>query len=153
MNSFIASSIFFVGAVIAVGVVLAPIVQTAWTARILIASYISLCLVMLMPDNLIFGVYANIIYFFSIVVIFALIESKFFDVTAWSVGRFSFESIGISVLTVFFIVAIICFLVPLKQLSFVIPVEDIYDFFNDYIFYIAIAPLIFSILFSKRLRF
>lgn len=153
MNSFIASSIFFIGVIIAIGVVLAPIVKTAWTARILIASYISLCLVMLMPDNLIFGVYANIIYFLSITVIFALIENKFFDVTAWSVGRFSFESIGISVLTVFFIVAIICFLIPWAQLSFIVPVDDIYTFFNEYIFYIAIAPLIFSILFSKRLRF
>ncbi len=153
MNSFIASSIFFVGVIIAIGVVLAPIVKTAWTSRILIASYISLCLVMLMPDNLLFGVYANIIYFLSIVVIFALIENKFFDVTAWSVGRFSFESIGISVLTVFFIVAIICFLVPWEQLSFVIPVDRLYIFFNEYIFYIAITPLIFSILFSKRLHF
>ncbi|XLQ19858.1 MAG: hypothetical protein ACKUBY_04700 [Candidatus Moraniibacteriota bacterium] len=154
MDFFSTSSLFTFGIIIAIGIALAPIIQVAWTLRILIASYISLCLVMLMPDNLIFGIHANLIYFFSIVILFSLIErSRFFDVANWSVGRFSFEIIGLSVLTTFFITSIICFLTSYTYLQILIPNPEICTFFNDYIFYIAIAPLIFSVLFSKRLSY
>ena len=154
MDFFSTSSLFTFGIIAAIGLALAPIIQVAWTLRILIASYISLCLVMLMPANLIFGIHANLIYFFSIVIIFSLVErSRFFDVANWSVGRFSLEIIGLSILTTFFMVSIVCFLTSAKYLQLLMLDVEVWSFFNDYIFYIAIAPLIFSILFSKKLSY
>jgi len=152
MDIFTTGSLIVIGSIFGIGVVVAPIVQNAWLMRILIASYISLSLVFLMPENFIFNIYANIIYFFIIVIVFTLIESsRFFDVVSWIIGRFSFESISFSVLTIFFIVAIICLFVPLASLG-IFMTKEVYDFLNSYIFYIAIAPLVFSLLFSSRIR-
>jgi len=152
MDFFSMNSLIVLGSILGIGVIIAPIVRNRWLMRILIASYISLSLVFLMPNNFIFNVYANIIYFFVIVIIFTLIEgSRFFDVASWSVGRFSLESVAFSVLTIFFITAIICLFVPLINLNAVMT-KEIYSFLREYIFYIAIAPLVFSLLFSGRLR-
>ncbi|HIP49967.1 MAG TPA: hypothetical protein EYG99_00785 [Candidatus Pacebacteria bacterium] len=146
------TSLIVISSIFGVGVIIAPIVRNTWLLRILIASYVSLSLVFLMPENFIFNTYADISYFFVFVIIFILIESgKFFDVALWNVGRFSFGSIGLSVLTMFFITAIICVFVPLANLN-VFMTKDVYIFFNTYIFYIAIAPLVFSLLFSGRFR-
>ena len=152
MDIFTTNSLIIIASIFVIGIAIAPIVQNVWIIRILIASYISLSSVFLMPDNFIFNTYANIIYFFVIVVVLTVVKSgRFFDAPAWSIGRFSLESIGFSILTIFFIVAIICVLVPLANLNMFMTKET-YHFFNTYIFYIAIAPLIFSILFSSRLR-
>jgi hypothetical protein len=120
--------------------------------RILIASYIALCLVLIIPDNLLFNEYAQIIYFIVILTIFTAVEnSRFFDVANWTVGRFSFESISLSILAVLFMVAIICTFTSLDVLDFILT-KELYNFFVEYIFYFAIAPLIFTIVFSKRLH-
>ncbi len=152
MDFFSMNSLIVIGSIFGIGVIVALIVHNAWLLRILIASYISLSLVFLMPENFIFNVYAKVIYFSVIIVVFTLIESsRFFDEASWNVKRFSFESVVVSVLTVFFITAIICLLVPLANLN-IFMTKEVYNFFNAYIFYIAIAPLILSLLFSSRLR-
>jgi hypothetical protein len=152
MDIFTTQNLIILGIIFALGIGFGATLQLTWMMRILIASYIALCLVLIIPNNLLFNEYAQIIYFFGILAIFTLVEkSRFFDVANWTVGRFSFEALGLSVLTVFFISAIICLLLSFKQCNIIIS-RDIYNMFNDYIFYIALAPLIFTILFSKRLH-
>ena len=147
---FTMSSFIIIGIAIVIGIVLALVVQITWVTRILIASYIAISLVFFMPDYFIFSAYASIVYFVGIVIIFVFIEgSRFFDMSERSVGRFSFEAIGFSILTIFLLFSIMCLLLPQVQLNFFIT-RELYDFSNKYIFYIAIAPPIFSILFSRR---
>ncbi len=146
------SSLIAICSVFGIGVIIALIVHNAWLLRVLIASYISLSLVLLMPKEFIFNAYADIIYFAVIVVILTFIEgSRFFDVASWNVKRFSLGSVGISVLTVSFIMTVICLFVPFQNLSILIT-KEVYNFFNIYAFYIAIAPLVLSLLFSSKLR-
>jgi hypothetical protein len=153
MNVFLSNPYFVAGIIAVVGIILAPIVRNVWMMRILISSYIALALVFLMPVYFEINIYSDIIYFFAIVFVFLIIErSRFFDVAEWSVGRFSFESVLFSMLTIFFLAAIICMLVPLQQLGIFMS-ADVYAFLNEYIFFIAIVPLVFSIIFSKRMKF
>ena len=152
MELFTTNSLIILASITAVGVIMAPIIQVVWTMRFLIASYVSFALVMLMPDDFAFNSYADVAFFSGILIIFTLIEKgRFFDVTEWLAGRFSFQSIGLAILTVFFICAIICYFLPIAYMDFFMT-KEIYDIFTKYIFYFAIAPLLFAILFSRRLR-
>lgn len=151
MEIFESNSFVVIAGIIAIGLILAPIIQVAWLMRILIASYISLCLIFLMPDSFAFSSYANAIYFGGIAILFALVaRGRFFDVSEWSVGRFSVQVFVFSIFVWSFIIAAICFLLPL---SFIDPfmTREVYEFLVSYIFYFAVAPLIFTILFSKYL--
>ncbi len=146
------NTLIAIGAIVTLGILLALIAQITWVIRILIASYIALSLIFLMPHYLFFNAYAQIIYFMGIVCVFILIErSRFFDMAHWSAKRFSFTNITLSLLTALFFIAIVCFLVPFAKLNAFVP-KEIYNFLNEYIFYIAIVPLVFSFLFSNRLR-
>ncbi len=152
MDFFLTNSFIVAGIIFGIGIIVAPIIRNVWLIRILIASYISLSFIFLIPDSFVFNVFANIIYFFAIVTILVFTKSnKFFDVPLWHAGRFSFESIGLSVLIVWFIIAIICNFVPFVNLSIFIT-RGVYDFLNVYIFYIAIMPLVFLTLVSNRMR-
>jgi hypothetical protein len=152
MDLFTINSWIILGVIFVIGAGIGMILQITWMMRILIASYIALCLVLIIPDNLLFNEYAQIIYFIVILTIFTAIEnSRFFDVANWTVGRFSFESISLSILAVLFMVAIICTFTSLDVLDFILT-KELYNFFVEYIFYFAIAPLIFTIVFSKRLH-
>jgi hypothetical protein len=153
MDLFTLNSWIVFGVIGILGAGIGIVLQIAWMMRILIASYIALALVLIMPENLLFNEYAQIIYFMGILTFFTIIErSRFFDVANWSSGRFGFEVIILSTLTIFLLVAISCVFVPFSQLSFVLT-EEVYNFLQDYIFYIAIAPLIFTLIFSKRLHY
>ncbi len=137
--------------IIGIGALLAPILQQVWTLRFLIAMYIALGLVCIMPDTFSFNVYANVIIFFGIALIFTLIErGRFFNVNEWLAPRFSFQVFGLSILTVIFLAAVICFLSPLSVVQPLIS-SEVYHFLVKYIFYIPLAPLLLKILFSKRL--
>ncbi len=152
METFSINSLIIVAIIAGTGVILAPIIQVVWTMRFLIASYVAFALVSLMPHAFAFSPYADATYFGGILIVFTLIEKgRFFDVTEWLAGRFSFQSIGLAVLTVFFLSAIVCNLLPMSYMDFFMTAE-IYDIFIKFIFYFAVAPLIFAILFSKRLR-
>lgn len=150
MEIFETNSLVVLGAIIGMGIVLAPIIKIAWTMRILIASYIALGLVLLMPDRFAFNLYADIIYFAVIVFVVALAASgRFFDISEWIAGRFSFQAFGITVLTLLFIVAISFLLLPFSYINFFMT-GAVYDFMTDYIFYFAAAPLVFAALFAKH---
>lgn len=152
MEIFDVSSLIVWSVIIGVGIVCALIVRFAWTMRILIATYVGLCLVVLMPESFAFNWYALIMYFGVITLIFALVEQgRFFNVSEWLVGRFSVRSIGLSVCLWLFISAIVCFLIPLSQIDFFMT-ESIYTFLREYMFYVATTPLIFSLFFSHHLR-
>jgi hypothetical protein len=151
MDFFSTSTWIIIGVISAAGVIIAPIVQVVWIMRFLMASYVAFCLVILMPENMMFNVYASSVFFLCFLIIFTLVEKgRFFDVTEWMAGRFSFQVFGLGVLTVFFLSAIACNLLAFSHMeSFM--TKEIYDIFVKYVFYFAIAPLLFSILFAKRL--
>jgi hypothetical protein len=153
MDLFTINSWIILGVIFAIGSGIGMILQITWIMRILIASYIALCLVLVIPNDLLFSEYAQIIYFIAIITVFTAVEnSRFFDVANWTAGRFSFESISLSILTVLFMASIICTFTPFGILDFILT-KELYNFFVEYIFYFAIAPLIFTIIFSKRLHY
>ena len=151
MNFFSTNAWIILGVIAAVGTLLAPIGQVVWILRFLLASYVALCLVLLMPENMMFNAYAGSIFFGCFLIIFTLVEKgRFFDVTEWMAGRFSFQIFGLGILTTFFLSAIVCNLLGFSYMeSFM--AKEIYDIFIKYIFYFAVAPLLFAILFAKRL--
>lgn len=152
MEIFETNSLVVLVAVIGLGVVLAPVVQVAWTMKILIASYIALCLVLLMPENFAFNMWASSIYFGIITILFVFVEQgRLFDVSEWSASRFSLCVFGLSVLLWVFLAAIVCLLTPFSLVDFFMT-EPVYAFLTDYIFYFAVAPLVFAVLFSRNLR-
>ena len=130
---------------------LAPIVQMVWILRFLLASYVALCLVLLMPENLFFNDYASSISFSILLVILTLVErGRFFDVSSSMAGRFSLPVFGLGFLTIFFLVAIFCNFLPFEFLESFFS-KEVYDLFIQHIFYLSVAPLLFSILFAKKL--
>ncbi|PID51985.1 MAG: hypothetical protein CR972_04280 [Candidatus Moraniibacteriota bacterium] len=138
-----------IAGIIAIGLFLAPFLQIAWGMRVLIASYISTCLVLLMPNAFAFNSYVNAVYFCCITIIFAIVAKKqFFDVSEWSVGRFSLQSFGFSVLVWIFIVAALCMFLPFSLINLFFT-KEVYDILVEYIFYFAVAPIMFTVLFSK----
>lgn len=152
MEIFEMNSLMILGVIVGCGVVLAPIVQIAWILRILIASYIGLCLVLLTPDNLVFNSFAKITYFGCATLVVALTSrGHFFDVSEWVVGRFSFQVFGLAILTILFVVAASSFLVSFSTID-TFMTQTVYDLLTKNIFYFAITPFAFVLLFSKYLR-
>ena len=152
MDFFELNSFIVAGGIVCIGVLLAPLIQIAWTMRILISSYVGLSLVLLMPDSFVFNDYVNVAYFGGITVLFTFVaKGRFFSVSEWSVGRFSAQVFGLSILVWTFIISIICFLMPLGYID-AFMTKDVYSILTEYIFYFALTPLIFTILFSQYLR-
>jgi hypothetical protein len=152
MELFTVDALFVWAVIVGVGIILAPVVQVAWTMRILIASYVSLSLVLFMPQLMVFDDYAKAVYFGVITILFALIEKgRFFSVSEWSVGRFSPQAFGISVFLWFFIFSVMCYLLPFGYMDSFMN-REVYDLLKMHVFYFALAPLIFTILFSRYLR-
>lgn len=139
-----------VGGIVGLGLVLAPAVQIVWLMRFLMAGYVALGLVLLAPKEVIFTTHAHMILFVGILVIFALVEkARFFSVSTWAVGRFSPQVFGLSIFIVIFFASVICHFLPLELFGGFVT-EEIYVLLRDYIFYIALAPIIYCMLFAKR---
>jgi hypothetical protein len=144
------NSLIVVGGIVGFGVALAPIARVVWTMRILIASYVALCFVFLMPESFAFDPRANIAYFVLIAVLFAAVErGHLFDVSSWMVGRFDVRVFVFSALTWLFVFAAVSLLMPFSYLAFVIP-EPVYEIATHYIFYFGIIPLLFAVIFSRH---
>jgi hypothetical protein len=144
------NSWMIVGAIVGLGLVLAPAVQMVWLMRFLMAGYVALGLVLLMPEQFVFSVYAHMIYFAGIVVFFALVEKgRFFSVSTWAVGRFSPQVFGLSVFLTFFFAAMFCYFLPLEIFKGFLT-REVYDLMREYVFYITLAPIVYCIIFAKR---
>jgi hypothetical protein len=150
MDFFSTSSWMIIGIIIAIGVVLAPVAQVVWASRFLMASYVAYAIVLLMPDKFAFNPYADAIFFTALMLGLALVEKwRLFDTGEWMTGRFSYQAFVLTVLTVFHLSALLCYFLPFSSISFFMT-KEVWQVLTDYIFYFAIAPLVFVILFIKR---
>ena len=150
MDFFINNWIFF-ACVLGLGVLGSLTLQSMWLMRALIASYISLCVVMLVPDLFVFFEYAKIVYFLIFVILIIFVDrGGLFDVNGLPSGRFNLKSFIFSFLAILFILASISLLLTWKQVDTLFISREVYNFLNNNIFYLAIAPILFSLLFHSN---
>lgn len=152
MVSFEITSVVVIVAIVCLGMILGALLQSVWLMRIVLAGYIALCLVLLLPSQYAFNVYANFIFFVIFCTLFVFLgRGYFFSVSGFGVGRLSIQTFLLGICVCAFIVTVICYLLPLNTLM-PFMTKDLYVFFTEYVFYFAVAPVLLVVVFSRYLR-
>lgn len=151
MVLFEVTSIGVIGGIVIASLLCAPIVQNAWHMRILIASYIALCITLLVPEKFVFTAYMNMVYYCGVMLLLLFIgRGRMYHVAQWSADRFSVWTFGFSVVVWFFIVTCVCFLLPFSFLDGFFT-KEVYDFLVTHIFYFALVSLVYALLFARNI--
>ncbi len=144
------ASLLILAAIIGIGTLIAPIVQSVWLMRTFIASLIALLIVFVLPEQWTLGTYGPVLIFAAITVFFlAAHQWRFFDADHWHAERFSPRVFFFSICFAFFVAATVCMLVALRALPDVIITKDIYTLFTEHYFYFVLLPIIAAVLAAR----
>lgn len=138
------------GCIAGVGMIIAPLVQVTWLLRFLVAGYVALGLTLLLPQELLMIEHMHMSVFAFFVIILATVgKMRFFGTPTWIVGRFAPQIFGLSVTTVYFFASVICYFLPLEVFMGIIT-DEVHGLLREYVFYVALIPMIFCYLFAKK---
>lgn len=142
--------ILFFGALV-LAMIISMTEHVYWVTRLLISSFISLALVKILPEKLLFfGPNSYPIYFFILFVLIAVFcHYKLFDSVEWIGEGFDFIISIFVFLSFLFFISVVFHFIDYNYFATVFT-EKFYNFFGNNLFYFMMMPILWAMFFSKR---